>query len=84
MNDNIVALGPIRFGVNAHFVVAHHLLGLFRSAALEKNGPGHIGPGADALGEYFLLRLVIVAAAAGEQKRTDGLNGPGRAEGCEK
>ena len=61
VNDDIEAFGPIRFFVSAVFDV------FVGGIASVNNGPGDVGAGADAVAQDFFLRLVIVAAAAGDE-----------------
>src|SRR5690349_19615918 len=78
MDDHIEAFGPIRPFVDAEFVV------FAIRVAFMNNGPGHIGAGADAFGQDFLLSLVIMATAARDKQSMQRLGGAGyESEKCE-
>src|SRR5437667_6719956 len=62
VHDDIEPFGPIRFLVNAELVV------FSVAVAFMENGPGDIRPGANAFGEDFLLGLVIMTAAPGDEE----------------
>ncbi len=67
VNDDVVALGPVFVAIDIHHMAFDHLARLRRTAAFLHNGPDDVGPLADAFGQDFFLRDVIVAATASQQ-----------------
>ncbi len=65
MDDDVVSLGPIGLGIDAHAVRA-----VF---PLVDDGPLDIGPGAHPFGNNLLLGFVIMATAAGDHERANRL-----------
>src|SRR5262245_13805983 len=68
VHDHVVAGGPICVCVNAHQIIP--------AVALMDDGPGDIGPGADALSKDALLVLVVVTQPPVTSRARNGTEGP--------